>query len=92
MVNTPDFDSGSLSSNLSTSTKTEIMERLSMSEKMQIIMQSKFPNKQSELFNTWKGYFDIYNKDPANKRLGMGCSPCYDKVYNYIKDRVAITG
>lgn len=32
---------------------------------------------------TWQKAFKLYNHDKANKMLGMGCRPCYQKVLTY---------
>lgn len=36
---------------------------------------------------TWKRAFEFYNNSPNRPeeyKLGMGCSPCYVKVYNFV--------
>lgn len=40
------------------------------------------PNSQ------WKCLFDFYNNNLkiGERPLGMGCRPCYDKVYQYCRD------
>lgn len=32
----------------------------------------------------WKKAFSIYNADPNNYRLSMGCRPCFKKVMAYL--------
>lgn len=45
-------------------------------------------NPQRLRFNDyWIRAFKQYNEDPENKTLGMGCVPCYLKVYRYHKDK-----
>ncbi len=31
----------------------------------------------------WMKAFRVFNLDPKNKKMGMGCGGCYSKVYQY---------
>lgn len=42
---------------------------------------------ESEDYVRWKEYFRLYNNDIINRQIGMSCTPCYNKVYLYIKKR-----
>lgn len=46
-------------------------------------LKQEMPEK-SELYKEWEKYFEIYNEDPNNQKISMSCSPCYEKVYNYV--------
>ncbi len=35
----------------------------------------------------WVKAFSIYNGDPKNKYLSMGCMPCFFKVLKYIEGK-----
>lgn len=66
-----------------------MIKQLSLQEVKQLTLQtySSFRGEHSALFREWKAYFDEYNADPNNRRLGMGCFPCYAKVFFYIKKK-----
>lgn len=41
----------------------------------------RVPNK------LWGEAFEVYNSDPNNKKLSMGCKSCFLKVLVYLKSK-----
>jgi hypothetical protein len=50
------------------------------------ITEYKQLKPRTELYEKWKKAFDEYNSDHPQK-LGMGCIPCYRKVFDYINKK-----
>lgn len=40
-----------------------------------------------QVYAEWMLLFDEYNKVPGHTHKGMGCFPCYGKVYYWYKTR-----
>lgn len=55
----------------------------SLDEVFKTITEYKGLRTKTELYTKWKKAFDDYNAAHPQK-LGMGCIPCYKKVFDYL--------
>lgn len=53
-------------------------------EELLLMGSKRVPNK------LWGEAFEVYNSDPKNRKLSMGCKSCFLKVLVYLKSEQKI--
>lgn len=66
-------------------TRKDLYHKLKFEDWVQVM---KIKEQHTE-YKYWKSAFDLYN-EISPRKINMGCAPCYNKAYYYIKTGIIV--